>query len=63
MKTLTNVWSWLDGKKRVIGIIVIFIAGGLFAIKAIDQATFDWLVGIGGVISTIDIAHAFKKGL
>jgi hypothetical protein len=56
-----KVWSFLDGKKSVIGGVIVFVAGGLYAIKAIDQSTFDWLAGIGGVIATFGIGAKAQK--
>jgi len=60
MKILSNIWGWLDGKKTFIGASVVFVAGGLHAIKTIDQATFEWLAALGGSISVIGLRLAKK---
>lgn len=53
--------EWLDGKKTYIGGFIVFMAGGLLAIKVIDQQTFEWLATIGGAITAVGIRSALKK--
>lgn len=61
MNYLTNIWNWLNGKKRVLGILVVFVAGGLNALELLDAETFKWLVGVGGTLSAVGVGHAIIK--
>jgi hypothetical protein len=56
-----KVLNFLDGKKSYIGGAIIFLAGGLYALKVIDEAVFKALAAIGGAISIGGIRHAIAK--
>jgi hypothetical protein len=60
---VNKVWSFLDGKKSIIGGIVVFIAGGLYAIGVIDKTIFDWVVGAGGIVATFGLGAKAQKML
>jgi predicted thioredoxin/glutaredoxin len=58
MKKITDFFS---GKKTYIGTAIVFVAGGLLAIKAIDQRTFETIVAIGGAIAVYGLRSAIRK--
>lgn len=58
---MKSFFDKLDGYKTFIGGAIVFIAGGLLAIKVIDQQTFEALAAIGGAISVVGLRFALKK--
>ena len=58
---MKKIIEFLDGKKTFIGGGIIFIAGGLKALKAINQEVFEVLIAIGGAIATYGLRSALKK--
>ena len=58
---MSKILEFLDGKKSYIGAAIVFIAGGLWALKIIDDKTFQVLVTIGGSVSVVGIRSALKK--
>ena len=58
---LSMVWNLLDGHKTKIGTAIVFVGGGLYAIKVIGKETFDMIVLFGGAISGVGLTHAFYK--
>lgn len=58
---LKKIINFLDGKKTYVGGAVVFIAGGLHALKVIDQPTFEALVAVGGAIAAFGVRHAIAK--
>ena len=58
---ITLIWNLLDGHKTKIGTTIVFIGGGLYAIKVISKETFDLIVVFGGAISGLGLTHAFYK--
>lgn len=56
-----NPWVLLDGKKTYLGAAVVFIAGGLLALKKIDDETYKWLITLGEAIALVGLRSAFKK--
>jgi hypothetical protein len=61
VKIYSKIVNFLDGKKTYIGGAIIFIAGGLKAIKVIDQGVFEAMIAIGGAISAFGIRSAIRK--
>ena len=53
--------DWLDGRKTFIGAAILFVAGGLLALKAIDQKTFEIIAVIAASISVVGLRMAIKK--
>jgi hypothetical protein len=60
---MQNIISFLDGKKAFIGAAILFAAGGLQAIKFIDDRTFTAIAAIGGAIATFGLRAAITKVL
>lgn len=58
---MQKIWDALDGKKRIIGTVVIFIAGGLRAIDVIDEETFKTAIELGGAILAFGLGAALQK--
>ena len=58
---MSKITDFIDGKKTYIGGAIIFIAGGLLAIKVIDDEMFKIIAAIGTAITTFGIRHAIKK--
>jgi hypothetical protein len=61
MRLAKDFWSWLDGKKTIIGAIVVFIGGGLKALGKIDEKTYEFILTLGGAISIYGIRDAIRK--
>lgn len=61
MDIINKIVQFLDGKKTIIGGIIIFVAGGLKAIKAIDESVFEALIAVGGAISVFGVRAAIRK--
>lgn len=61
MEYLQRAWAWLNGKKRIIGLAVLFIAGGLKAIDVISQEVYEALMVFGGAVSAVGVGHALRK--
>lgn len=54
-----SVWRWLDGKKTAIGMVLIFVSGGLEAIGAPAET----LEVLALVIGALGLGHkAVKRG-
>ena len=53
--------DWLDGRKTFIGAAILFVAGGLLALKVIDQKTFEIIAVIAASISVVGLRMAIKK--
>lgn len=53
--------DWLDGRKTFIGAAILFVAGGLLALKAIDQKTFEIIAVVAASISVAGLRSAIKK--
>lgn len=69
METLDRIWGWLDGKKRTIGIILIFAAqlphlAELVDPRYIDIAEYigEFLLYTGATLAAGGVVHALKKG-
>lgn len=58
---LQNLLTLLDGKKTYIGGAIIFIAGGLYALKQIDKETFEMIVAFGGSVAIYGLRKAQAK--
>ena len=58
-----KIWDWFDGKKSYIGGAIIFIGGGLRAIKAIDDEAFKIIEAIGLSVTAVGLRHALGKVL
>ena len=56
-----NIWKFLDGKKTFIGSATLFVAGGLLALKVIDQKTFEIIAVIAASITAYGLRVAIKK--
>ncbi len=52
--------NFLDGKKTYIGVIILFILGGLFQIGVIDQRTFEVLITLAGGFTAFGVRQAIK---
>jgi len=61
MRLAKDFWGWLDGKKTIIGAIVVFIGGGLKALGKIDEKTYEFILTLGGAISIYGIRDAIRK--
>lgn len=58
---MKKIIDFLDGKKTYLGTAIVFVAGGLLALKVIDQRTFEILVTIGGSIGAFGLRQAISK--
>lgn len=58
---LNKIWETLDGRKSYIGAALLFVAGGLLALKVIDQKTFEVIAVVAGSISVIGLRSALSK--
>jgi len=58
---LDKLIGFLDGKKSFLGGTIVFIAGGLWALKVIDQKTFEVLVALGGAIAVFGLRLALNR--
>lgn len=54
---LLPIWSWLNGKKTTIGMVLMFLYGGLSAVGVDVPALRDAAVFVGG----IGLAHKAVK--
>jgi hypothetical protein len=61
MRLTKDLWNWLEGKKTIIGAIVIFVGGGLKALGKIDEKTYEFILTLGGSISIYGIRDAIRK--
>jgi hypothetical protein len=57
---MKKIIDFLDGKKTYIGAGIMFVAGGLKAINAIDQQTFEIIAAFAGVVITVGLRLAVK---
>lgn len=53
--------EWLDGKKTILGSIALFVTGGAYALKWIDEATFEKLAAVIGAWTVLGLRHAIGK--
>ena len=58
---MNKLLEFLDVRKSYLGALVIFVAGGLNALKLIDDATFKALFAVGGAVSVVGLRAAIKK--
>jgi len=58
---IDTIWTWLDGKKTYISAALLFVAGGLLALGAIDQKTFEVIATVAGSLAAFGIRTAIKK--
>jgi len=58
---MKKILAFFDGKKSYIGGAILFLSGGLLAIKVIDQQTFEILAAIAGAITVYGVRDAIKK--
>jgi len=58
---MKKILAFFDGKKSYIGGAILFLSGGLLAIKVIDQQTFEILAAIAGTITVYGVRDAIKK--
>lgn len=61
MKYLTDIWTFLDGKKTIVGVSIHFVAYGFKGIGIIDQMTFDSLIGAGDFVMAGGLLHKGVK--
>jgi hypothetical protein len=55
------LWNMLDGYKTKIGVVIIFVAGGLKALNKIDEETYKLLLTFGGAVSVYGLRDAIRK--
>ena len=60
---LKNIWNWLDGKKRIIGGVIIFVGWGLRGLKLIDDEVLRAIDLFGGTVMAVGIGDAVRKML
>ena len=64
MKFLNNFWNWLDGKKTVIGAILMLIVNSDYIASLITNPDLYTLAkGIAGIIFGIGLVHKIKKAV
>lgn len=70
METLDKIWKWLDGKKRNIGIILLFAAQLPHIAELVDPRYIDiaeyignFLLYTGAALAAGGVVHAVKKGV
>ena len=56
-----KIIDFLDGKKTYIASGLLFIAGGLKAVGAIDESMFQIILTIAGTIGLIGVRAALEK--
>lgn len=58
---LTRLWDFLDGYKTYIGGAILFVSGGLRALKVIDEETYLFIMAAGATITTVGFRMAIGK--
>ncbi len=63
---MNKIWSWLSGKKALIGLTMLWLSDRLW-IKdllpdgTIESATIDFLIYIGGALAGVGFLHKMIK--
>ncbi len=55
---MKNLLNKTNGWKTYVGAAVIFIAGGLFATKVIDQHTFEAVIAVAAALTAFGLRRA-----
>ena len=58
---MQQIFDFLDGKKTIIGASIVFLGGGAYALKWIDETTFKQIESVGIAISVFGLGHKLQK--
>lgn len=56
-----KIWNWLNGKKRTLGIIIIFVAQAPHLVDIVGQQPIDIMFYLGSGLAGTGVIHAFFK--
>lgn len=61
MKILSIVWSWLDGKKTILGVVGTFLTFGAEGMGWLPVDVASWLRGLFLTLGTVGVGHKLVK--
>lgn len=59
---LEDLWTWLDGKKTIIGAVLLVVGGAPHLASLIGAVPVDMLVYFGCALAGGGLAHKAQKG-
>ena len=60
---IKRVWSYLNGRKTIIGLVCYFVIGGVKQIGLLDESTADQLIKAAEVVIGVGVIHKIKKAI
>ena len=61
MQQAQQLWAWLDGKKTIIGAIIVGLAAALHQLGYLDGTGYQTVTQFGVAVSTVGLGFKLQK--